>query len=77
MAPLEAPAPPSNEVKPPGYTLHEAAPLIGMTPEQLRLYLWRHPELATPRYRRVGRLRFRKRLLTVTEVQAIIAERAK
>ena len=61
----------------PGYTLDEAAPLIGMTADQLRLYLWRHPDLALVRYARVGRLRFRKRVLTVDEVQSIIAERAK
>jgi hypothetical protein len=60
-----------------GYTLEEAAPLIGMTAAQLRLYLWRHPELAPARYDRVGRLRFRKRVLSVDDVQRIIAERAK
>jgi hypothetical protein len=59
------------------YTLEEAAPLIGMTPDHLRVFLFRHPGLAKPRYIQAPQQhpRHRKRRLTLEDVQRIIAAR--
>ena len=57
-------------------TLDEAALILGMTPEYLRLYLSRYPDLVPPRYEFYGRLRVRRRLLTRTEIRIILEHRA-